>query len=157
MSRLEWDGIFCKRHSNFNFPDFSTSGAIVVHIYFLPLYFQTIRGVSPISSGIHLLPLIIALAVFSVAAAAIITSKGMPMFVMLSGAVMTCVASGLVYTFDIDTLSSKWIGVLTLLGLGYGFTTGLGILVGQLSCKKEDIAVATAALNCNPYLIGLTW
>jgi len=129
----------------------------VVHAYFLPIYFQTILGVGPISSGIHLLPLILGLAFFSVLGSLFITAKGMAMFVMLAGAIMAAVASGLVYTFGAGTPSSKWIGVLALLGFGYGFTQGLGILVGQLSCKRQDMAVTTAALNCNLLLIGLRY
>lgn len=119
-------------------------------MYFLPLYFQTIRGASPTSSGVHILPLILTLTLFSIVAAGFITSKGMPMYVMLIGAILATIACGLVYTFDIDTPAGKWIGYLVLLGAGYGFTVQLGIIVGQASCKPEDIAVTTAAINCIP-------
>lgn len=100
--------------------------------------------------------MIIGLAVFSVAAGIIIATFGMPIYVMLAGVIMSCAGSGLVYTFNVDTSSSKWIVSLALLGLGYGFTTGLGILVGQLSCQREDMAVATAALNCTSFFFWLT-
>ena len=121
-------------------------------MYLLPLYFQTIRGVSAVSSGIHMLPLIIAMTIFSIGAAAFITSMGMPMFIMLSGSVLACIGSGLVHTFDMNTPASNWIGYLILLGFGYGFTLQLGIIVGQASSKPEDIAVTTAAINCILFL-----
>lgn len=117
-------------------------------MYLLPLYFQSIRGASPISSGIRMLPLIIAMTITSIGAATFITALGMPMYIMLTGAVLACIGSGLVYTLEINTPSSNWIGYLVLLGLGYGLTLQLGIIVGQASSKPEDIAVTTAAINC---------
>jgi len=122
-------------------------GAFITHMYFLPLYFQSVRGVSAIQSGVHILPLILGLTVFSIVAAGFITSVGMPFYFMFSGAALACVGSGLVYMLDINTSSANWIGYLALVGFGYGFTLQLGIIVGQASSKPEDIAVATAAIN----------
>ena len=79
---------------------------------------------------------------------------GMPMYVMLVGAVLACVGSGLVYTLGVDT-STVWIGYLIILGSGYGLTLQLGIIVGQASSKIEDIAVTTAAVNCSLHLWNL--
>ena len=121
-------------------------------MYLLPLYFQSIRGASAISSGIRMLPLIIAMTIFSIGAAGFITAMGMPMYIMLIGAVLACIGSGLVHTLEINTAASHWIGYLILLGFGYGFTLQLGIIVGQASSKPEDIAVTTAAINCKPQL-----
>ena len=133
---------------NVNFTDFRIGGAFTMHMYFLPLYFQAILGASPTNSGMRVLPLIIAMTIFSIVAATFITTLGMPMYIMLIGAAMACVASGFVHNFDIDTSSSKWIGSLTLLGSGYGFTLQLGLIIGQASSNPEDIAVTTSAVSC---------
>ena len=125
-------------------------GAFILHMYLLPLYFQSVRGASPTSSGIRMLPLIIAMTITSMGGAGFITAKGMPMYIMLAGAIMATIGSGLVYTFDVNTPFANWVGYLVLLGLGYGFTLQLAIIVGQASAKLEDIAVTTAAINCNP-------
>jgi MFS transporter, DHA2 family, glioxin efflux transporter len=127
-------------------------GAFILHMYLLPLYFQSIRGASPVSSGIRMLPLILAMTTTSIGAAIFITAMGMPMYIMLIGAVLASIGSGLVHTFGIDTPASNWIGYLVLLGFGYGFTLQLGIIVGQASSKPEDIAVTTAAINCTTLL-----
>jgi hypothetical protein len=119
-----------------------------MHMYFLPLYFQSVRGVSAIQSGVHILPLILGLTVFSIVAAGFITSLGMPFYFMITGAVLACVGSGLIQTLDINTSSANWIGYLALVGFGYGFTLQLAIIVGQASSKPEDIAVVTAAITC---------
>src|SRR5437762_8346151 len=117
-------------------------------MYLLPLYFQSVRGASAISSGIRMLPLIIAMTISSISAAGFITKVGMPMYVMVIGAILSCIGSGLVYTFEVNTPPSNWIGYLVILGFGYGFTLQLGIIVGQASAHPEDIAVTTAAINC---------
>jgi hypothetical protein len=123
-------------------------GSFILHMYLLPLYFQSIRGASPTNSGIRMLPLILALTFTSIGAAGFITAMGMPLYVMLIGAALSCIGSGLIYTFDIDTSAGKWIGYLIIVGAGYGMTVQLGIIVGQASSKPEDIAVTTAAINC---------
>jgi len=117
-------------------------------MYLLPLYFQSIRGASPTSSGVRLLPLILGLTFSSILAAGLITAIGLPYYVTIVGTVLACVGSGLVYTLDIDTAAGKWIGYLLILGLGYGAVVQMGIIVGQASSKAEDISVATAAINC---------
>jgi len=91
-------------------------------MYLLPLYFQSIRGASAINSGIRMLPLILSMTFASISAATFITKMGMPTYIMLFGAAVACIGSGLVHTFDIDTPAGKWIGYLILLGWGYGFT-----------------------------------
>jgi MFS transporter, DHA2 family, glioxin efflux transporter len=127
-------------------------------MYILPLYFQSIRGASPIGSGVHILPLILAMTLTSISGAAFITNMGMPMYIMLTGSTLASIGAGLVYTFGADTPAGQWIGYLIILGLGYGFTLQLGIIVGQASSKAEDIAVTTAAINCNvpAFLTSLT-
>jgi hypothetical protein len=117
-------------------------------MYLLPLYFQSVRGASPIGSGIHMLPLIISLTISSILAAGLITMLGMPQYVMLIGATLAAVGSGLVYTIGINTPTGSWIGFLIILGLGYGASMQLGIIVGQASTQPADISVVTAAVNC---------
>jgi|SRR5947207_15499842 len=147
MSPLELPGTSCNNPSQ-TLLTIRIGGAFILHMYILPLYFQSIRGASAISSGIRMLPLIIAMTFSSIGAAGFITAMGMPMYIMLIGTVLACVGSGLVHTFEINTATGAWIGYLILLGFGYGFTLQLGIIVGQASSKPEDIAVTTAAINC---------
>jgi MFS transporter, DHA2 family, glioxin efflux transporter len=124
-------------------------GAAIAHMYLLPLYFQSIRGNSAIGSAIHILPFIGGVTLTSILGAAFITALGMPTYIVMLGTVLAAVGSGLVYTFDVETPTRAWVGYLILLGLGYGFVIQIGIIVGQASCKLEDIAVTTAAISCN--------
>lgn len=123
-------------------------GAFITHMFLLPLYFQVILGASPIGSGLHNMPLIIAFIVTSIAGATFVTKMGMPMYVMLIGSIIASVGSGLLYTFGANTSEGQWIGYLVLLGLGYGFILQMGVVVGQAASKPEDMAVTTATINC---------
>lgn len=141
-------GAFCALIQT-NFANSRIGGAFFLQLCVLPLYFQSIHGASPAQSGIRILPLILAMTVFSIGAATFITVMGMPLYIMLAGAGMACIASGLLYTLEINTASSKQIGYLVLLGCGYGFTLQTGIIVGQAASPPEDTAATSALLNCS--------
>lgn len=51
-------------------------GSYIVLLYYLPIYFQSILGVSPISSGVHNLPLVLAAAVFAVVGGIFVEKTG---------------------------------------------------------------------------------
>jgi MFS transporter, DHA2 family, glioxin efflux transporter len=97
-----------------------------------------------------MLPFILAMTLFSILSATIITKFGMPAMVMLGGTILACVGSGLIYTLGINSSAGKWIGFLVIVGLGYGGTLQLAIIVGQASALLEDIPITTAAVNCIP-------
>ena len=94
MSPLELPGTSCNNPSQ-TLLTIRIGGAFILHMYILPLYFQSIRGASAISSGIRMLPLIIAMTFSSIGAAGFITAMGMPMYIMLIGTVLACVGRGL--------------------------------------------------------------
>jgi MFS family permease len=45
---------------------FFLGGAFFIHLFYLPIYFQAVMGTSAVSSGIHLIPLILSMSKFSV-------------------------------------------------------------------------------------------
>jgi MFS transporter, DHA2 family, glioxin efflux transporter len=140
-------GVFCPP-IQIHFANYRIGGAYFLQLCVLPLYFQSIHGATPANSGIRILPLILAMTVFSIGAATFITVMGMPMYIMLTGAGLACIASALVYTLEINTSSSKEIAYLVLLGCGYGFSLQTGIIVGQAASLPEDTAATSALLNC---------
>ena len=36
----------------------SIAGAFYIELFYLPIYFQAVKGASPVASGVHLIPLI---------------------------------------------------------------------------------------------------
>ena len=123
-------------------------GSYIVLLYYLPLYFQSIQGSSPIRSGVQNLPLMLAAAVFALAGGFVVASTGRAQQVMFGGSMITTVAVGLLYTFDIGTPMSKWVGYQFFTGAAMAFAIMHGLSVVQAYVGNEDIAAVTANLMC---------
>lgn len=123
-------------------------GAYIVLLYYLPNYFQSIKGSSPIQSGVNNLFLVLAASVLTLVGDIVAMKTGHAMLVMVSGSMITTVALGLVYTTDIDTSSSKWIGYQFFVGVFMAFGIPHGLTVAQAGVGAEDLPAVTANLLC---------
>ena len=104
-------------------------GAFFLLLYYLPLYFQSVDGVSAADSGIRNLPLVLGAALFSIISGGLISATGQFAPFLILGGVITSIGSGLLYTLDIGSGSDKWIGYQTLAGIGLG-------LAIQVRCSR---------------------
>lgn len=127
---------------------FFFAGAYFVIIYYLPIYFQSIDGVSPIDSGVRNLPLILAVTVATIISGGSITATGLASPIQLGGTAIATIATGLIYTLDIGSSNGKWIGYQILAGLGYGAAFQIPIIIGQATASPEDLAEVTAIILC---------
>ena len=59
---------------------------------------------------------------------------------------LATIGSGLVYTFDIGTPSSEWIGYQVLAGIGSGLVLQIPIIVAQAVSTPEDLSSSTAMI-----------
>lgn len=107
-----------KRHAVPSAIGFFFFGSYIVVIYYLPIYFQSIDGVSAIGSGVHNLPFIIAVSIFTVVSGILISVTSYPAPFIVAGASVATVGCGLIYTFNIGTPIEKWIGYQVLAGVG---------------------------------------
>lgn len=127
---------------------FFFAGAYFLIIYYLPIYFQSIDNVNPTESGVRNLPLILAVTVGTISSGMFISKTGQATPVMIFGTVMAVISAGLIYTFDIGTPSSKWIGYQVLGGLGWGIAFQVPIITGQATAPLSDLAEVTAIILC---------
>lgn len=125
---------------------FCFAGAYFVIIYYLPIYFQSIDGVSPTDSGVRNLPIILAVTLATIASGVSISANGIATPLAVGGAVIATIAAGLLYTLDIGTGSGKWIGYQVLAGIGWGIGFQVPIIVGQAAAKSDDLASVTATI-----------
>lgn len=113
-------------------------------VYYLPVYFQTIDGVSAGQSGIRTMPIVIGMTIGTIISGGVIGAVGHHiLFLILSGA-LSLISAVLLYTLDIGTRSPKWIGYQSLAGLGYGFGIQVPTIAVQALMRPEDISSATA-------------
>ena len=127
---------------------FCHEAAFYTLLYALPIYFQAASGVSPAGAGIRNIPLLIACGIGSLLAGWAIKRwrRHVPLMVLASAG--GCVGTGLLYTLDAHSPSSKWIGYQVLAGFAYGVGLPLGVITGQAGCSAEDLPATTSMLLC---------
>ncbi|KAK5204370.1 hypothetical protein LTR41_009841 [Exophiala xenobiotica] len=123
---------------------FFFAGSYFVVLYYLPIYFQSVFGVSPVGSGVHNLPLIITLTIAVIVQGMALSKIGYSPPFFLVGSALATISAGLFYTFATDTSAGKWIGYQILAGFAIGATFQTGLSVVQVNTKPEDISSATA-------------
>ena len=123
-------------------------GSYIILLYYLPIYFQSILGTSPLTSGVNNLPLVLAATVFALAGGAVVTKTGRAQQVMAAGSLLSTVAIGLLYTLDIGTPTSKWVGYQFFTGAAMAFAIMHGLTIAQANVGPEDLSAVTANLLC---------
>jgi uncharacterized membrane protein YidH (DUF202 family) len=125
---------------------FFLGGAFFLLLYYLPIYFQVVNGVSASQSGIRNLPLIIAVVLATISSGGTISATGHFVPWMLVGGVFATVGSALLFTLDVHSTSAHWIGYQVLAGLGLGAAFQVPIIVGQAIVEPIDLASVTAMI-----------
>ena len=116
-------------------------------IYYLPLYFQSVKGSSATQSGIELLPLLLATVISSIVTGGLISAIGYYTPVLILCMALFAIGSGLITTYAIDTPFGNWFGYQVLAGAGIGAGFQGGILTVQTVLPLEDVPVATAVIS----------
>lgn len=113
-------------------------------VYFLPIWFQAIKGASAVKSGIMNLPLILSLVIMSMLVGGLITKIGWYTPFVIAGSVLLSIGSGLVSTFTTTTSHEHWIGYQIIFGFGMGMSMQQTLVAVQTVLPKADIPTGTA-------------
>ncbi|KAG8530587.1 uncharacterized protein KY384_005090 [Bacidia gigantensis] len=119
-------------------------GTFFVLLYYLPIYFQSIDNVSASDSGVRNLPLVIGASLCTIFSGIFIAVTGYYWPMIFAGSIIAAIGSGLLYTLDIGTSSSHWIGYQALVGIGCGLAFQVPVIVNQASVSPSDISAITA-------------
>ncbi|KAK2615974.1 hypothetical protein N8I77_002695 [Diaporthe amygdali] len=117
-----------------------------VFIYFIPIWFQSIKGSSAAQSGIQTLPLMLSLVAGSIFGGAINGSIGYYTPLAIIGTCIMCCGAGLLTTFEVDTSAGKWIGYQILYGLGLKLCFQVPNLAAQTCLPKKDVPTGLALM-----------
>lgn len=123
---------------------FFFAGSFFTLLYYLPIYFQSVDNVSASQSGINNIPLVLGISIFSIVSGALISRFGVYVPILLAGSVLATIGAGLMYTLDIGTSSSHWIGYQALAGIGIGLSIQVPIIANQSFVKMSEISSVTA-------------
>lgn len=116
-------------------------GAMMVLIYYVPIWFQAVKGASAIHSGIMLLPMILALVLMSILGGLFTQKVGYYNPSILVAPILSSIGAGLLTTWNPDTTHSKWIGYQVLYGLGLGMGAQQSSLAVQATLSRNDISI----------------
>ncbi|OAQ99098.1 hypothetical protein LLEC1_02361 [Akanthomyces lecanii] len=114
--------------------------------YYLPVYFQTVRGMSPLHSGISMLPAIVTQLVVTVVCGGMVQRVGFYLPFMVLSAVIIAIANGLVSTWTPHTNTLTWAGYQVLLGIGRGMAFQMPVIAIQAHTPPALASVATATM-----------
>jgi len=117
---------------------FCVGAAMMIMIYYLPIWFQAIKDVSAYQSGINTLPLVLGLVASSISAGALVQRIGYyTPFMIANGCVMS-IGAGLITTFTPNTAHAKWIAYEFIFGFGVGLGMQQATLAAQAVLARKD-------------------
>ena len=117
---------------------FCCSAAFMIFIFYLPIWFQAIKDVSAVQSGIMNLPVILSLVVASICAGIIVTNVGYYTPFMIAMSVIMSIGAGLLTTFTPTTPHQQWISYQFIFGFGLGLGMQQASLAAQACLDRKD-------------------
>lgn len=116
-------------------------------LYYMPLYYEAVKGETPIIAGISLFP-----ATFTVAPAAMVTGiviskTGRYRWAIWSGWVLTTMGTGILYLLDVNTTTVQWVFLNLVSGLGMGVLFPSMAFSIQAATINKDLAFAVALFS----------
>lgn len=121
-------------------------GTMLIHAYYLPIWFQAIKGDSAVHSGVSMIPYMIANALFSLLAGIFVSKNGYFVPPAIIGCAIGTVGCGLLSTLNVDTFSDKWIGYQILTSTGLGMAIQQGFTAVSAILPLDQIPIGTAAV-----------
>jgi hypothetical protein len=115
-------------------------------VYFLPIWFQAIKGASAWKSGVMLIPLLLGMIATSIITGILVTMFGYYVPAMIASSIFASIGAGLLTTFQTTTGHSKWIGYQILFGAGLGMGMQQPLICVQTVLELQDVPVGSSLL-----------
>jgi hypothetical protein len=126
---------------------FCHGACFIAPVFFLPLYFQTVLGATPILSGVWLLPLAFSFTASGIIMGIVIQRTGKYLWIIRGTMALLTLTLGIMITFDSTRNWSKIVVFQILLAWGIGANMQTLVICVQALVAPEDIGVATGTLN----------
>ncbi|EME46920.1 MFS transporter-like protein [Dothistroma septosporum NZE10] len=115
--------------------------------FYLPLYFQAVRGASTLGSGLMYLPVAISMSVFALIGGPITTYIGYYSPILLLGTSLSAIGTGLLTTLHPHSSAGKWIGYQVIYGMGIGMSFQPPFLAVQTVLEGAKVPMALVLLS----------
>jgi len=127
---------------------------LYTHFFYLPFYFQAVKGTSAEESGIRTIPYLVSLAISSIVIGGTITVVGFYVPFMIFGAVAFTVGAATLYLLHVGTSAKGWIGYQVLTGFGAGAANQIPFIAVQAALSSVDMPLGNAILMFSTTLSG---
>ncbi|CAN9226040.1 unnamed protein product [Alternaria alternata] len=125
---------------------FLSSGIVLAMTYYVPLYFQFVKGDGTLEAGVRLLPLIMFMVVASMFNGFLMPKYGLIPIWYIGGSTLALLGTALMYTVDENTSNANIYGYNILVGTGTGCYIVAGFAIVQSLVPAHDIANAISAM-----------
>ncbi|KAJ5201641.1 MFS general substrate transporter [Penicillium cinerascens] len=129
----------------------------LVTSYYLAIYFQGVRGKSPMFSGVYMLPGVIAQMASGFLSGLAVTRIGYYLPPAVMGTTLCAVGAGLMSMFHPHTSFGAWVGFQILAGLGRGCALQNPLIAVQNNLPPSKIPVSMAFLYFCQTFGGTLW
>ncbi|CAJ0546591.1 Ff.00g012180.m01.CDS01 [Fusarium sp. VM40] len=126
---------------------FAVSSVLVVYPFYLPVWFQVVKGKSSQDSGIALLPLLLSSVLMVMLGGVLVSKIGYYTPFAIGGAAILVVGSALFTTWTADVSTGKWVGYQMIAGAGMGLALQQPAIAIQTFLSDSDSAVGLSILN----------
>ncbi|EEH33074.1 MFS transporter [Paracoccidioides lutzii Pb01] len=115
-------------------------------LYYIPIWFQAIKGVSAVKSGVMNLPMILSFVIFSFLGGTLTSLTGYYVQFTYLTVILMAIGTGLLTTLKVDSGHPEWIGYQFILGAGIGLGLQAAFVSTQTALPLEDIPIGTATI-----------
>ncbi|KAJ5669517.1 hypothetical protein N7462_010587 [Penicillium macrosclerotiorum] len=138
--------IFHDRTALISFAGYAVVGLLIwCCLYFLPLYYEAVKGFKPIMSGIALFPETFTVAPSGVIVGLLISRTGQYYWAVCTGWCLSTIGMGLLCLLEVNTGTITWVFLNLVPGIGIGMVLPSVALAVQASATAENLAIAVAA------------
>ena len=120
--------------------------AMIIAVYYLPIWFQAIKDLSAVASGIRTLPLVLSLVVGAMFSGALTHRIGYYTPFMFLSTIIMSIGAGLFTTFTPNTGHAKWIGYQVIFGFGIGNGMQQAQLGAQTVLENKDVSTGVSLM-----------
>jgi EmrB/QacA subfamily drug resistance transporter len=116
-------------------------------LLFIPLYLQSVRGVSPTIAGLRMLPMLAGVLLTSITSGRLVSSMGRYKAFVVAGTLLLALGVGSMTFISVSTNAWTLAGMLFVVGSGVGLFMQILTLTVQNSVPYEHMGVGTASVT----------
>ncbi|ETS75579.1 hypothetical protein PFICI_12523 [Pestalotiopsis fici W106-1] len=126
---------------------FLTSILVQASAYFLPIYFQAVKGTTILQSGVKFLPMAMGTLIFAVAAGILLSHFGRYRPLHAISLALSALAFGLFTRLDAETPTVAWAWYELIASMGAGLSLSVLLPAIMAGLPEADVAVASSTYS----------